>query len=73
MFHQAMCWMQQNDFKPKLWTAGWYIYNSNSIKTAEFYGLKYFKDNWRFSFHDYEWDKIYKLMMIITNIRGVFR
>ena len=69
----AANWMRDYGFKPKLITFGWYIYNNDSIYIAKLNGLNFFNDHYVFSFHDYEYDKKFYPMMIITNIRGVFR
>ena len=73
IFEEALLWMWKNSFDIGYWTAGWYIYNNESINIAERNGIEYFKDNKHYSFHDYEYDKIFDPMMIITNIRGLLR
>jgi len=70
---EAKYWMDSNRFNPKTITFGWYIYNDESLLVSKINGLTYFKDKWFFSFHDYEYDKKYAMMMIITNLRGMLR
>jgi hypothetical protein len=66
-------WMDSHNFNPKLITFGWYIFNNTSLVITDYLKLKVFNDYNHYSFHDYEYDKIYKPMMLITNIRGLFR
>ena len=73
MFRKATDWMKHNDFKPEMITFGWYIFNQESLRLAEKYGLKFFNDRFRFSFHDYELPNIFKPMMIAQNLRGMLR
>lgn len=73
IFNEAVRWMNINNFSPSEWTAGWYIYNKKSREIMERYSVYYFKDKLCYSFHDYEYDKIFAPMMIITNLRGLLR
>ena len=73
MFKEAVYWMNKNKFYPDFWTAGWYIFNQESLRLAEKYGLKFFNDRFCFSFHDYELPGIFKPMMIAQNLRGMLR
>lgn len=71
---EAVDWMKKNGFECNEWVAGWYIKDDKSIKIAKKYGLKYFDSKFTYDLHDYELlGNIYSFMMIIQNIRGLFR
>lgn len=69
----ASWWMLANGFIPELITYGWYIHNGESDRCEKEYGFKFYNDHHVYSFHDYEYDKVYKAMMIINNLRGILR
>lgn len=73
MHKEAFWWMWNHGFRPSLITYGWYIYDKTSLEYAEAFNLKYYNDHHVYSFHDYEWDKRFVPMMIITNLRGLLR
>jgi hypothetical protein len=73
MFKEAVKWMKDNGFTPKMITFGWYIYNEESLRLAKKYGLEFFNDSKVYSIHDYEFPNIYKPILILQNIRGMVR
>jgi hypothetical protein len=73
MFKEAVGWMKDNGFEPKMVTFGWYIYNEESLRLAKKYGLEFFNDSKVYSIHDYEFPNIYKPILILQNIRGMVR
>jgi len=73
MMKEALDWMTERFKKPEYITYGWYIHNEESSRCENKFGLKFYNDHYNFSFHDYEYDKKFQWMMIITNLRGMLR
>ena len=73
MFKESVEWMNDCNFNPTEWMAGWYAYTPISIEIGKKYGLKYNKNKGKYHIHDYQLNSVFSLMNILANIRGWFR